>query len=309
MFDYSPKVLRRGWTSGILLQRGLSGLRVLSGNNETEIATLIATAEQRLVLCAPFITESGAKLVAKRLSSKLRKEGEMVLLTDCSAVSVQGGSLDLRAILSLLTLVKTSKAIHVPNLHAKVFIADDGRAIVTSANLTEGGMRRNVEIGTLLENPDDVAALLTTILNIASNGRRLTTTDLETLAELSNDMPRIAVQPDRTLQRAFSRLLKSVSDSRESQRLRPIFANTILKALKSGPMLARELERRVREQHPELCDDTKYRAIAKKIVWRHEVHWALQELKHDKRVVHMAAKGEPGPWALPSQIPSEQRSS
>ena len=40
-----------------------------------------------------------------------------------------------------------SEIISLPNLHAKVFIAGQHRAIITSANLTQSGIDKNYEYG------------------------------------------------------------------------------------------------------------------------------------------------------------------
>ena len=39
------------------------------------------------------------------------------------------------------------------SMHAKVFLADESTALVTSANLTAHGLHRNIEIGILVRSP------------------------------------------------------------------------------------------------------------------------------------------------------------
>ena len=53
--------------------------------------------------------------------------------------------------------------LHIPKLHAKVFLLDGTEARVGSANLTMGGMYDNVEIGLQCTEQRDLSGLLKTI--------------------------------------------------------------------------------------------------------------------------------------------------
>jgi hypothetical protein len=282
---------------------GGESARVLVTDMGTHFRSLVGLAEHRLILCAPYITRPALEVLRQSAHDDLKLTGEVILATNLTPTSVQGASLDLRAMLETLALFGRSRLLHIPDLHAKIFIADDTNAIISSANLTTGGFDRNVEAGVWLRGQlaRETAAAFD---SISAKAREVSREDLDALASLAQVTPVVEAKPDRVLARAFRRLLSpprkaSPSTAANTTRLRPIVASTIIETLAStGPMLARDLEHAVRAKHPHLCDDTKVRAVAKKIVWRHEVHWALQELKHDQRVIHLAAKGEQGPWSL-----------
>jgi phosphatidylserine/phosphatidylglycerophosphate/cardiolipin synthase-like enzyme len=59
----------------------------------------------------------------------------------------------------------TSKAeVHlISNLHAKIDMADRKRPILTSANFTSSGLRRNIEVGVLIAEQEKIKALAQTI--------------------------------------------------------------------------------------------------------------------------------------------------
>lgn len=53
----------------------------------------------------------------------------------------------------------------LPRLHAKVYVVDKERALVTSANATDGGMRRNWECGVSIEDPREVDRVAKLVLS------------------------------------------------------------------------------------------------------------------------------------------------
>ena len=53
---------------------------------------------------------------------------------------------------------------HLPGVHAKVYVADEDVAIVTSANLTAGGLYRNFEYGLELRSDPNARAIKRDVL-------------------------------------------------------------------------------------------------------------------------------------------------
>jgi len=49
-----------------------------------------------------------------------------------------------------------TKVRFLPSLHAKVYIADDTEAVVTSANMTDSGLAHNFEYGVRFSEPSVV---------------------------------------------------------------------------------------------------------------------------------------------------------
>ena len=78
------------------------------------------------------------------------------LLTNLQSDSLVDGSLDIGALVWLCQQVPGTTVRHLRYLHAKAYIADEHTAIVTSANLTNGGLCRNRELGVAITDPDGV---------------------------------------------------------------------------------------------------------------------------------------------------------
>lgn len=127
---------------------------VLFNEFAVHVSRIAATASRRLVISSPYITKRGTSSILDHVGPELCSSGELLVLTDCSAGNVASGSLELTALRNLLAATKRSRLVHIPNLHAKAYANDAGIGLVTSANLTTGGMLRNVELGVLVEGVD-----------------------------------------------------------------------------------------------------------------------------------------------------------
>ena len=57
------------------------------------------------------------------------------------------GSFDIAALCFLQNSLRRCEVVNVPRLDAKVYVADEACAIVTSANLTPSGLDLNLEYG------------------------------------------------------------------------------------------------------------------------------------------------------------------
>ncbi len=104
---------------------------------------LIRGAKTNVYLASPFIKLQTATLIANNIGKNI----DFRYINSFKLAHFQAGASDLDA---LRVLKKEScKQKNVHNLHAKLFIMDEG-AIVTSGNLTPGGLRNNLELGVLI---------------------------------------------------------------------------------------------------------------------------------------------------------------
>ncbi|MEW6214933.1 MAG: phospholipase D-like domain-containing protein, partial [Nitrospirota bacterium] len=89
-----------------------------------------------LLVATPFIKIDEAKWLIDNLGAGFSSAINLQLLTDLRSESVLSKSLDIKALLYLITYHDKTIIINLPRLHAKVYIADDKKVIITSANLT-----------------------------------------------------------------------------------------------------------------------------------------------------------------------------
>lgn len=107
---------------------------------------LIKESEKNIYLCAPFIKKD----IVKRILENKKEGIEMVVITSSNISNFLCGSLDVSAIKELIKEGVTVR--NYQNLHAKIYIFDRKRALVTSANLTNNALYHNFEYGILVED-------------------------------------------------------------------------------------------------------------------------------------------------------------
>ena len=107
------------------------------------LAHLLASAERELLICSPYITSDGIRFVEECSRAELRRHGKCTVVTNLAPTNVVQGVTDPRALQRLSRSISNIALWHLPRLHAKVYVADAATAIVTSANLTLGGVRAN----------------------------------------------------------------------------------------------------------------------------------------------------------------------
>lgn len=123
-------------------------LNIIKTPSNDEFFSLVKNSEKNIYLCAPFIKK---EIVDKILDA--RKDGiTMVVITSSNISNFLCGSLDISAIKELISQGVTVR--NYQNLHAKIYIFDREKALVTSANLTNNALYNNYEYGVLIENDE-----------------------------------------------------------------------------------------------------------------------------------------------------------
>jgi PLD-like domain len=204
--------------------------------------------------------------------------------------------MDLDALAELGRSVPGFELTHLPSVHAKVYVADDKMAIVTSGNLTEPGLRGNVEYGVALAETGIVRDVSSDLESYASLGARVSVSDV---AALSAEMAELKALFRRAERPIRNRARRAFEEKLESTRLRllrhrakgtttnAIFSSSIKFLLAKGPLRTEELHPLIQLLHPDLCDDSIDRVIdgvnfGKK--WKHYVRNAQQYLKRHREI-------------------------
>lgn len=225
----------------------------------------------------------------KHAAKKALAEGNLTILTDLSPHHVAQGSTHPDALLRLYDEAASFRLIHLSRLHSKVYIADDQQAIVTSGNLTTGGLRLNYEYGFHLSDPASVKKVHQDISDYSSLGTSLQRDDLASFchsAALAKEM--LAKVPIHDA--AQNEYQRHIEDARSALvrvsigtgPIHPVFERTILYLLRTnGPLSTADLYEFVEWLHPDLCDNEnriiKGRNFGRK--WKHALRTAQQDLR------------------------------
>lgn len=110
--------------------------------------TLVKSSSKEVLLCAPYIKLDIVKDIL-RFKNPLTK---LEVITSSNIANFVNGSLDIEAIKTLLE--NGCNVINYQNLHAKIYLFDSVKALITSANLTNNGLYHNYEYGVLIENDE-----------------------------------------------------------------------------------------------------------------------------------------------------------
>jgi hypothetical protein len=114
---------------------------------------LLNTTQGTVRVASPYITENplAMALVGRRVE----------ILTSLSPMDIVSGAMSLHALKALIDMgAECREMTSGPKFHAKVYIFGDVSAVVTSANFTGNGLKRNIEVGVQLtgRDVDDLAA-------------------------------------------------------------------------------------------------------------------------------------------------------
>ncbi|MCE2501843.1 MAG: hypothetical protein J4G13_13420 [Dehalococcoidia bacterium] len=122
------------------------------------LAERATMCKSRILIASPYVNDAVVNLTDLSSSGVAKI---IVTKTDLRDFRVGASNLD-----SLRTLAqKGAKVRSLHNLHAKVYVFDETTALVTSANATFGGMRRNWECGLAIEDRQSVSHLANLVLS------------------------------------------------------------------------------------------------------------------------------------------------
>ena len=273
-----------------------SEVEILRSPWEAAFAKLVSAPEQFLLLASPFITRPVARWVGENLSNcSTIQDVRVVCLTNLRLESVLNGSLELEGLSELGRALKNFSVIHLPALHAKVFIADYKLAIITSGNMTHGGLRGNYEYGIALRKPELVREVRFDFEGYARLGAPLTVEEIDDFASETAELRTEFRANERRAIKAASAIFKGRLRKAEDRILRlragksnqAIFRETIEYLLSKGPMKTSDLHPLIQRLHPDLCDDSVDRVIdgvhfGKR--WKHHVRSAQYAMKSRGRI-------------------------
>ncbi len=120
-------------------------MKVLTTPWKNDFLHLVEQSRRSIKITSPFVKNDACLelIKSKRASTKI------YLITSFKLMSIYSGALDASAIENIIDNNGTVR--NFPRLHSKIYIFDDEKAIVTSANLTYGGLLKNFEYGVLFD--------------------------------------------------------------------------------------------------------------------------------------------------------------
>lgn len=128
-------------------------MRVIKNPWKDTFLELVAASSSSINITSPFVKEN---IVSDIIQTK-KESSKVSLITSFKLMNYYTGSSDLSAL--ELMLIKNGRVSNFQKLHSKIYIFDDSVAIITSGNLTNGGLIKNYEYGLLIEEQELVASI------------------------------------------------------------------------------------------------------------------------------------------------------
>ena len=253
----------------------------------------MASADKSLLIATPFIKyDATGRLLSELKNRQHQPSIRATIITDISPQSALDASLDISALLLFADHFQQLSVFDVDRLHAKVYLADEKRAIITSGNLTSSAFARNYEYGVVVTEPTMVKRVSDDMRNYAKAGREVSRGELSRLHEASRDVLVRYKRTSRELEAEVRHDLATEWDKISAAFGAPAefletgsarFKQPIVEALAAGGSLTTpELCEVIQASWPSLCDDSLLR-IAKdgtrKRQWRHDIHTAQETLQ------------------------------
>ena len=186
----------------------------------------VSRTQVKLRIASPYIKSDATRSVLEATAPRLSID----VLTDFHLRSFEAGASDLEAFGQLFQ--RDARVRHRDRLHAKIYVFDAERAIVTSGNLTTSGLSRNVEYGVALRDPDlveRIASEFDALFSAARLSSPITSEIMTDAQAILDQIPRRDRRTDRRLAAASKRLLEQEPDT--DSRVFQAGSNTVLAGL------------------------------------------------------------------------------
>ena len=262
---------------------------------EEKFFDFVRSITRSAILVSPYITSEPLAQLARRVSRI--NSIQIKILTKLDSASMLHGSLDVNAVSNFCSNFPETKVSHLPGLHAKIYIADDHTAIITSGNLTQSSLSRNLEYGIRLQDQQNVSEIYRNLQEYEKFGVELTVQQLKQFTNISQRLTQsyrsVLNSTNGDSEAEFERQFQVACDSIRELRggagesITSIFKRSVRFVLREGPLPTKKIHKRIQCLHPDLCDDSEDRVINGVYfgkLWKHHVRNAQQSLKREKQI-------------------------
>jgi len=272
-------------------------IRVIASPIRPTLEHLFKAARKDLLIATPYVKLAEAEWARSLLLSRERdSDFHLTILSSIRTASVLDGSLDIAALTLFSGMNDGVRIVNLPRLHAKVYIADSETALITSANLTAGGMEGNFEYGALIEDSSVVRQVRSDMQAYAEIGATLQRSILAELQTIAVGIANAQVQKAQSLGREMESLFNATLRKAEyefiaaqvgTRSANGLFSEAILFSLRTRRLTTAEIHAKVQSLLPDLCDDSEELIINGEHFgkrWKHAVRNAQQHLKRIGRI-------------------------
>jgi hypothetical protein len=165
-------------------------MKIITSPWKNEFLELVSNSTKSIKITSPFVKEN----ICNELLLKKRDTTQFELITSFKLPNIYSGSLDLLALSKVIEANGTVK--NFSKLHSKIYLFDDEKVIITSGNLTNGGLINNYEYGIYSDDKIFVSKVVLDFDSISKNENTgiVTKSNLNTAKEILLKVPQVIVQ-------------------------------------------------------------------------------------------------------------------
>lgn len=115
---------------------------------DKKLYQLVSQSQKNIKISSPYIS----KQICKNIFQSKNAQTKIQLITDFKINNLINNSLDIQALEEFIANNSLIKS--YPSLHAKIYIFDDEKFVISSSNLTFGGLVKNFEYGIFSNDKD-----------------------------------------------------------------------------------------------------------------------------------------------------------
>lgn len=164
----------------------MTGIELIKSPWEDLFLDMVEQTKDILRITSPYIK---SKSVEKMISAK-GSDVSIEYITSFKLMNFCRKSSDFEALSTILNNHGTIK--NYQALHAKIYVFDETQAIVTSGNLTYGGLNSNYEYGVLIRDENNVSSVIQDFYDIFNSSitGEITPENIENAEKIIQDTPR-----------------------------------------------------------------------------------------------------------------------
>ena len=165
-------------------------MKIITTPWKNELLELVSNCTKSIKITSPFVKEN----ICNEVLSKKKIQTNFELITSFKLPNFHSGSLDLSALDKIIEANGTVK--NFSKLHSKIYLFDDKKVIITSGNLTNGGLINNYEYGIYSDDKLFVSKVVLDFEAISNNENTgvVKKTDINTVREILSKLPKAIPQ-------------------------------------------------------------------------------------------------------------------
>lgn len=151
---------------------------------KSDFLELVSNSKKSIKITSPFVKEN----ICDEMLSAKQSNVKLELITSFKLGNIYSGSLDIAAIEKIINQKGIVK--NYSKLHSKIYLFDDKEVIISSGNLTYGGLVNNYEYG-IYSNDKDLVSKVSSDFNLLSNNTKTGKLDISHLDKVKDILSKI----------------------------------------------------------------------------------------------------------------------